>query len=711
MKPTSFTTTTSVEVSNSATDQVSATSRGASPTPDRAAGDGPGKTGASEAPAKELSRQAALLEADLGYADRGWPTVPLYWPKGKSLACACGKSECDNDGKHPIFEAGFLEHGLLDATIDTDEIIRRREMFPYANIGIRTGTVSRLVVIDVDGNEGEASLVKLEAVHGALPATYEVKTGRGRQLYFMLLDGVVIPNSAGRLGLGLDVRGENGYVVAPPSRHYSGKFYAVAHDRDLAELPSWLIELLVGTERSTADHGDLPAFDPKTVLAGVPEGMRDDGIYRYACSLRARNVDQAEAEILVGVAAENCDPPFPVARAVEKVKRVWRTLPAGTSTDRAPASLPAAQKEPEVVNPPAEPVDGGQLLLDAIQFIKSYLVASLAHLVVIALWILHTHAFEAAETTPYLAVTSPEKRSGKTRVLEIVELLVRLAWRLSEPSEAALFRRIDAEHPTLLIDEVDAIFKKATPTAEGLRAILNAGYRIGGMVPRCVGVGRNFVVQDFSVFSPKILAGIGELPDTISDRSIQIRMSRRTKSEDVRRFRFKTATAEAAPLKARMSTWAAANVTALTSAEPDIPDELSDRMADATEPLLAIADRIGGDWPTIVREAIVELCGRAKTEDQSHGVILLTDLRNIFDEVGDKLMTEQIVAYLGELEGSPWGEWSRGKTITPIALARLLKPFGIRPKKVRMGHETRQGYDAADFKEVFERYLDGGSDA
>lgn len=704
--PDSFAPTMSVDDPNATTAPAGAAAPEASPL-DRSAGDDPEHARVSAADGSKSSRKDALLEADLGYADRGWPTSPLYWPKGKSLACACGKSDCGRDtGKHPVYQAGLLEHGLKDATIDKDEILRRRELFPYANIGIRTGTVSRLVVIDVDGYEGEASLAKLEAVHGALPATYEVKTGRGRQLYFTLPDGVVIRNSAGRLGPGLDVRGEDGYVVAPPSRHYSGSFYTVVHDRDLAELPSWLIELLAASDAGAPDDGDLPRFDPKTVLAGVREGKRDDQLYKYACSLRARNVNKGEAEILVSVAAENCDPAFPVAKALEKVKRVWQTRPAGASANRAPTGLLVAQKESEVASPASEPVDGDQLLFDAIQFIESYLVASDAHLVVIGLWILHTHAFAAAETTPYLAVTSPEKRSGKTRVLEIVELLARKAWRLTEPSEAALFRRIEAEHPTLLIDEVDAIFKKNTPTAEGLRAMLNAGYRKGGNVPRCVGVGTNQTVQDFSVFSPKILAGIGELPDTIADRSIQIRMKRRTKSEEVRRFRFKTATAEAAPLKARFSTWAAANAAALASAEPDIPDELGDRMADAAEPLLAIADRIGGDWPSIAREAIVELCGRAKAEDQSFGSMLLTDIRNLFGELGGRLMTEQIVNGLGQVEGSPWGEWSKGKTITPIALAKLLKPFGIRPKKIRLGDETRQGYDLKDFKDAFERYLD-----
>ena len=100
-----------------------------------------------------------------------------------------------------------------------------------------------------------------------------------------------------------------------------------------------------------------------------------------------------------------------------------------------------------------------------------------------ALWVLHTYVFDCFDTTPYLDVSSAAKRSGKTRLLELLRLLVARSWAVVEASEAVLFRKVDAEKPTLLVDEVDATFGKDSKVTEGLRAMLNAGYRRGAAVP------------------------------------------------------------------------------------------------------------------------------------------------------------------------------------------------------------------------------------
>ena len=124
-------------------------------------------------------------------------------------------------------------------------------------------------------------------------------------------------------------------------------------------------------------------------------------------------------------------------------------------------------------------------LLDALgAFVRRFVVLSEAQAAAIALWIAHTHAFEAAETTPYLAVTSGMKRSGKTRLLEVAELLVREPLPTANISDAALFRAIGAKEPTLLMDEVDAIFGPKARDREDLRALLNSGYRRGVVVYR-----------------------------------------------------------------------------------------------------------------------------------------------------------------------------------------------------------------------------------
>jgi hypothetical protein len=166
-----------------------------------------------------------------------------------------------------------------------------------------------------------------------------------------------------------------------------------------------------------------------------------------------------------------------------------------------------------------------------------------------------THAFDAADASPYLAVTSPEKRSGKSRLLEVLEIIVFNSWKVITPTEAVVFRKIDAHRPTLLLDETDAIFgKKNGENYEGLRALLNAGNRRGTKVPRCVGTSQS--LQSFSVFCPKAIAGIGELPDTIADRAIPIRLKRKARSERAERFRRRDVEADAKTLYMNASAWA-----------------------------------------------------------------------------------------------------------------------------------------------------------
>src|SRR4051794_7858052 len=180
---------------------------------------------------------------------------------------------------------------------------------------------------------------------------------------------------------------------------------------------------------------------------------------------------------------------------------------------------------------------GARVLLDdLVTFVRRFVVLSGAQADAVALWTLHTHAFDAADVTPYLAITSAEKRSGKTRLLEVLELLVRAPLPTSNISDAALFRAIAELSPTLLFDEVDAIFGPKARDREDLRGMLNAGYRRGA-VARRMGGPKMTTLEAFPVFCAKAFAGIGELPDTLRDRSIRLRLERRTREETIERFR------------------------------------------------------------------------------------------------------------------------------------------------------------------------------
>jgi len=214
-----------------------------------------------------------------------------------------------------------------------------------------------------------------------------------------------------------------------------------------------------------------------------------------------------------------------------------------------------------------------------------------------------------------------------------------------------------------------------------------------------------FVRRDFDTFCPKAIAGIGKLPDTVADRSIPIRLRRKPPGTAVARFRRREVEPEAADLRARVSEWAAERIQALKEARPELPESLSDRQQDGAEPLLAIADAAGGEWPKRARAALVELFTGAVAEDQSVGVGLLADILAAFTSARrDKLATNELLGKLAEDETLPWGEFSNGHPLTPIGLARLLKPFGIFPGTVRLETGTAKGYLKENFADAWTRY-------
>jgi hypothetical protein len=184
-------------------------------------------------------------------------------------------------------------------------------------------------------------------------------------------------------------------------------------------------------------------------------------------------------------------------------------------------------------------LSGDEVMNRLVAFIRKFVAVSVAQANIIALWIVHTHAFDAADATPYLSITSAEKRSGKTRLLEVMSPLVARPWFTGRVTAAVLVRKVAAETPALLLDESDAAFKGDREYAETLRGVLNAGYRRGGVTSLCVGQGANLGYKDFQVFSPKAVAGIGNLPDTVADRAIPIELKRRKPGEHVERFRFR----------------------------------------------------------------------------------------------------------------------------------------------------------------------------
>ena len=350
------------------------------------------------------------------------------------------------------------------------------------------------------------------------------------------------------------------------------------------------------------------------------------------------------------------------------------------------------------------------LLADALArvaaFVREYVVVSEHQLTTLALWVAHTHAFGAAQTTPYVAITSVEMGSGKTRLLETLELLVRSPWMTARATAAALVRKVDRDAPTLLFDELDATFKGDEEKAEATRGILNSGYNSEGRATVCVGQGANIETRDLRTFCPKALAGIGKLPDTVRDRSVVIELRRKIAGEEASRFSRRYVKPQSAPIRDALAAWASAAIDELAASDPSIPDGISDRAADCWEPLLAIADLAGGDWPKRGREAAAALSGSGSdaAEDLTHGVRLLSDIRNAFDDEGDdRLSSATLAVKLSEIEESPWGP-ERGRPFDARALARKLAPYRIRPIKMRLGDATARGYERSQFEDSWKRY-------
>ena len=355
------------------------------------------------------------------------------------------------------------------------------------------------------------------------------------------------------------------------------------------------------------------------------------------------------------------------------------------------------------------------LLDETEQFYRRFVVMTDAQFVAITLWTAHTHAIDAAEATPYVNPSSPAKKAGKTRLLDVAALLVREPLSTGGASEAALFRSIGADiTPTLLWDEVDTVFGKQSSENEGKRGILDNGYTRNKPYLRCVGEGKNQTVEKFQVFCPKMLCGIGSLPDTVADRSIPIRLKRKTRAEQVERFRERSAKLEAEPLRQRLEAWADESLDALVDARPFLPDELDDRAQDVCEPLLAIAEHAGGKWPKRTRDALVALRSDQVEDEEAIGVRLLVDIREVSVQRLE-MTTVELLTAIFSVESSPWADWwgetHRDKdgdtSVVPsrggaMKLARALRPFGVRPRT--LGGRAK-GYHMADFEDVFGRYL------
>ncbi len=340
------------------------------------------------------------------------------------------------------------------------------------------------------------------------------------------------------------------------------------------------------------------------------------------------------------------------------------------------------------------PVDGAKLLDELSATIPRYMVMAAEAVHTVALWVLFTYLLDAFETSPRLAITAPQKRCGKTTLLSV---LYQLTWRplaAANLTPAVAFRVIEAARPTLLIDETDTFVKEN----DELRGVFNSGHsRATAFVIRCQGEDNQ--PRCFSTWAAIALAGIGKLPATLADRSIEIKLKRKTTSEPAQRLD-RHARGALGEVARKIARWALDNRAKVQSAEPVLPGALDDRASDNWRPLIALADAAGGKWPGRARAAAVALSGRRN--DDGIAVAVLAAIKDLFAaQHTNRLGSKAIVAALTADPTARWSESNRGRPLSEAQLARLLRPFEIYPTSFG----NARGYRLAECQDAFARYV------
>jgi hypothetical protein len=343
------------------------------------------------------------------------------------------------------------------------------------------------------------------------------------------------------------------------------------------------------------------------------------------------------------------------------------------------------------------------VIVSAERFVRRYCVLPNAAYLPVAAWAVATRVPLEFDAFPYVALLSPVKRCGKTRLLEVLELLCSTPQRVTTVSSASLFRMMQ-DVPTLLLDEVEALRNsRPSDTSQAVLAILNAGHRKGATVTRCVPP--DWAVQHFPVYGPKVFAAIGGLPDTLADRSIIIPMQRKTPSQSVDRFLQGRAKADAKPIGESLTRWVEACQESVRTAYEGTHDLkfLSDRDADLWMPLFAVCTVAAPERLGELRQCAVILSGAKVADDveDSLSIKLLADVLKVWRAGVDRMTTASLLQRLKELGDSPWAE----RELTANRLSIMLRPFAVASRQIRIGNETAKGYLRTSLDEAFSRYL------
>lgn len=254
-----------------------------------------------------------VLDFSMKYSRLGLAVLPLHYPVQQQggMTCSCGQPDCQSPAKHPV--GRLVPNGLKNATTNPDVVEGWFRNQPW-NLGIVTGGSSAIVALDIDPRHGgDESIAALERANGPLPATWRFLTGGGGEHVLFRRPGDSIPNSTQKIAPGIDVRGEGGYIVAPPSQHICGGAYAISVDHHpdevpLAPAPSWLVEAI-----QPRPGVRTPAAEWRQRFRSViPEGQRNDTLTRISGHLLGHGIDPHVClDIILSLNATHCEPSLP----------------------------------------------------------------------------------------------------------------------------------------------------------------------------------------------------------------------------------------------------------------------------------------------------------------------------------------------------------------------------------------------------------------
>lgn len=372
-----------------------------------------------------------------------------------------------------------------------------------------------------------------------------------------------------------------------------------------------------------------------------------------------------------------------------------------SSNDGTTSPAPIANQEN------SERLDPASVLDAIVSAIRRYVVMDPEQADAAALWIVMTWFIHVIQVAPLALITAPERSCGKSQLLTIFDHLVARALSVANCTASFIFRTIERDCPTLLIDEADTFLRE---NAE-LKGIINAGHtRSQAYVGRTESDGKGQLEpKRFNVWCAKAFAGISlerHLPPATMSRSIVVTLRRKRPDESVQRLRH----ADPALFKeiaSKLEQFARSYSDQVRAARPELPDELGDRAQDNWEPLFAIAECAGTDWIARARAAALKL-SKSDEESVGTGTELLKDIADIFGTTKcSRIRTSDLIGYLLSNEDAPWATYNRGKPITPRQISTLLRGFGITSKTVRLGpHDTPKGFERTQFDDAFARYVD-----